>query len=569
MKKNTLALAALALLPALSFAQSITIGSASGTAGGNATTGVPIAVTFAQNATLTPVNTVVDIDNRLTYSATNLTLVVGAGTIPGGSCTILSPGNINVSVPNTGNVTIANGTICTITSVAIAAAAPASNALVIGKGLGSGCTNAAGNTSTCAYNNGAVTTGGGGNTNPTLAYVVAPGTAVNFPAGAAGAATATIAVTPSGAAGTGSTSVTGCAVSAILPAGAVFAAPTTTPANGIYTNVAGTVNLGCTRAAAAATATLTCNETPNGGAAVVRTWPLACPAGTAPPTTSITYQLAPGTPGAPAPIGFPQGAGGAVGTVINAAFNVTGNNFAVGQTGSVGACTFAADPTPTAPAVSDPAAFAGFTQLTFNNTNSGTNPGTAQSFGGSCTRRVTAVSAIMSCPETQPSNAVNPVARVYRVGCPLGTLPPITVTATTPASGSTTTLTGQPVGGGTSSQVLTFGATGAGTMNCAITPAAAGYSVAPLVVNLTAAGPNTATVTFTGTTSGTFTGTAVCTPVAPGATGGPFTYNFSTTVAAPVAVPTIAVPSLNSFGLLALIAGFLGLGMVLVNRRQA
>lgn len=42
----------------------------------------------------------------------------------------------------------------------------------------------------------------------------------------------------------------------------------------------------------------------------------------------------------------------------------------------------------------------------------------------------------------------------------------------------------------------------------------------------------------------------------------------STTVGVPVATSTIQVPALSNIGLMFLIAGFLGLGVVLIQRRQ-
>lgn len=188
----------------------------------------------------------------------------------------------------------------------------------------------------------------------------------------------------------------------------------------------------------------------------------------------------------------------------------------------------------------------------------------APAIGLSCTPQVAATTATLSCAQTAtPAGAALP-ALTSTITCPSAT--PTAVTATTPVSGSTTTLASQPVGGGTSTQVLSFAATGAGTLNCAVTSGGPAYSVAPMAVTLSAAGPNTTTVTFTGTTAGTFAGTVVCTPAAP-ATGGPFTYNFLTTVAGPVIVQ-LAVPALGNISLMLLIAGFLAFGMVLVGRRQ-
>lgn len=121
-------------------------------------------------------------------------------------------------------------------------------------------------------------------TAPTLTYSPTTAAGVTFPSGAAGAASATIAITAAGAAATGQSAVTGCAISG--PGAASFGAVTTTPANGIFntTTTTGSINLSCTRAAAAATATLSCTETATptvSGSPFTRSWALTCPAAVA------------------------------------------------------------------------------------------------------------------------------------------------------------------------------------------------------------------------------------------------------------------------------------------------
>lgn len=146
-----------------------------------------------------------------------------------------------------------------------------------------------------------------------------------------------------------------------------------------------------------------------------------------------------------------------------------------------------------------------------------------------------------------------------------GVVPPTSVAATT-ASGTTIALPGQFVGVTPGSATASFTATGGpATLNCAVTnTGAAAFAVAPAALALVAGTPGSVTITHPATVAGTFAGTLTCTPVAP-ATGGPFTYPLTFTVA--VAAPQIAVPTLGNFGLLLLIAGFLGLGVFLVNRR--
>ena len=146
-----------------------------------------------------------------------------------------------------------------------------------------------------------------------------------------------------------------------------------------------------------------------------------------------------------------------------------------------------------------------------------------------------------------------------------GVVPPTSVAATT-ATGSTIALPGQFVGLTAGSATAQFTATGGpATLNCAVTnTGTAAFAVAPAALALVAGTPASVTISHPATTAGNFTGTLTCTPAAP-ATGGPFTYPLTFTVA--VAAPQIAVPTLGNFGLLLLIAGFLGLGVFLVNRR--
>ncbi len=124
--------------------------------------------------------------------------------------------------------------------------------------------------------------GPGSDTAPTLTYN--PASAVTFPGGAAGTATASIAITSAGAAGAGQSAVTGCGITG--PGAASFGAVSTTPANGIInsTTTSGSIDLSCTRGATEATATLSCTETATptvAGSPFTRTWSLTCPAAAA------------------------------------------------------------------------------------------------------------------------------------------------------------------------------------------------------------------------------------------------------------------------------------------------
>jgi len=187
------------------------------------------------------------------------------------------------------------------------------------------------------------------NTAPTLTYSPTTAAGVTFPAGAAGAANASISITAAGAAGTGQSAVTGCAISG---AGAAsFGAVSTTPANGIFnsTTTTGSIDLTCTRGPTAATASLSCTETATPtvmGSPFTRTWALSCPAATAavtPGTASGTAVTLPGynlpSGGSSTTLSFT--ASGSAATVsctaTGAGFSVTPNplNLAVGVAGSV------------------------------------------------------------------------------------------------------------------------------------------------------------------------------------------------------------------------------------------
>ena len=133
-----------------------------------------------------------------------------------------------------------------------------------------------------------ITIAGGGPTNtaPTLTYSPTTAAGVTFPIGPAGAVASTIGITAAGAVGTGSTVISGCAITG---AGAASYGPvTTTPGTFNTTTTTGTIGLSCTRgAAAAAAASLSCTETPTPGAAVTRTWALTCPAAPVAPPAPV------------------------------------------------------------------------------------------------------------------------------------------------------------------------------------------------------------------------------------------------------------------------------------------
>ena len=560
MKKSLLALCALAVMPTLSFAQSITVGSASGPAGGTAAP-LPLAIVFAQNAAPTAANTVRDIDVRLTYNPALLTIT--AAPANGGICTINTPGTIILGIADNG-APLASGTFCNLTAVNIAAGAPVGPlTLTIAKGAGSGCSNAALGTANCVYNNGTITVGG---VPPVLAPTVGPLTTPVALTGGVGSVPVNVAT-----AGTAGGSL---ALACTIPATGASAFAITGGANRTITGPAAlganapAIGLSCVPGAALVSATLTCTQTATpGGVLAPLTSTVNCPAGPAGPT--ITPNLLGGTAAAPTTLTIANTATPPqpIGTVINiTGLTVTGAGFVAPATGSWGACIYSPDLAPPAGSTSNPGAFTAGPQLVFNSTNNGV----AQPQVIGATRQAGSVSAIVTCPVSPAGTLPAATANVYRLVLAAGA-PGVVVPVTPPGA---LTLPAYTLPIATSFRVLEFNATGApASVSCVFTTGAfangSGYTATPNPLNILVVGtPSPLTVTYTGTIPGTFAGTLVCTPVAP-ATGGPFTYTFTTVVNPAVVVNSVQVPALGNISLMLLVAGFLGLGMVLVGRRQA
>jgi hypothetical protein len=372
------------------------------------------------------------------------------------------------------------------------------------------------------------TTTGGTNTVPTLTYAPTTAAGVTFPAGTAGAATSTIAITSAGAAGTGQSAVTGCAITG---AGAAsFGAVTTTPAGGIFNTAttSGSINLSCTRAAAAATASLACTETATptvAGSPFTRTWALTCPAATVTNTAPVL---------AVAATTLAAGAGTVTPTITTAA---------TGTGSTVFACSIPA----TAPS--------NFL-ITSNATQTVTT--TAAGIGMSCVPQPAATTATLTCTQTA-TPAPNPANATATITCPVAAA---TVTAGT-VSGTTITLPSYGLPISSSSAALSFTSNGnASVLNCTAT--GAGFSIAPNPLNLATGVAGTATVTYTGTAVGTFTGNVTCTTTS---AGGPFTYPLSVTVTAQPATFRQA-PALSSGNTWLLILGTMGFGLLLLGARR-
>lgn len=190
---------------------------------------------------------------------------------------------------------------------------------------------------------------------------------------------------------------------------------------------------------------------------------------------------------------------------------------------------------------------------TFNTTT------TTGSIDLSCTRAAAAATASLSCTETSTPGAA--ATRTWALTCPAATAA-ATVTPTT-ASGTASPLPSYNLPTGSSSRGFVFTAAGAPTtLTCSIA-SAKNFVVSPASLPLAVGVPGTVTVTYTGSTVGTFIGTLTCTTTGNAQT---FTYPISVVVG-PAPAPLTAVPTLSLFSSLMLLAGFLGLGMFMANRR--
>jgi CSLREA domain-containing protein len=143
-------LAALVFGPVLAAAQSLTIGNASGLSG-SAAVPVPLPVIFSNSAP--GPDAIRDIDSRLTYDASKLTIEVASNLR--GNCRVLSPGTILIAVNDNGTAVPA-GVICNLTFISIApSATTGSTPLTLANGSGSGCASSI-DAVPCGYGSGSV-----------------------------------------------------------------------------------------------------------------------------------------------------------------------------------------------------------------------------------------------------------------------------------------------------------------------------------------------------------------------------------------------------------------------------
>ena len=109
---------------------------------------------------------------------------------------------------------------------------------------------------------------------PSVTYTPVATSTINFPSGAAGSASSSIAVSSSGGVAPGTVNVANC----IPPAGfTITNAPINFTGTAGGAQINGNINLSCTRGASLQTGTLSCSETATPGSAVTRNWTLTCP----------------------------------------------------------------------------------------------------------------------------------------------------------------------------------------------------------------------------------------------------------------------------------------------------
>ncbi len=354
-------------------------------------------------------------------------------------------------------------------------------------------------------------------TAPTLTYNPTTAAGVTFPGGAAGTANTTIAITSTGASGAGQSAVTGCTVTG---AGAASFGPvTTTPANGIFNSATttGSINLSCTRGAAAATASLACTETATptvAGSPFTRTWALTCPAASVADVAPIA---------AVAPTTLTAGAGSVTPTIVTPA---------QGTGSTVFGCSIPA---------TAPSNFA----ITSNATQTLSTSAAPVAIGLSCVPQAAATTATLTCTQTATPGP-NPASATAIITCPAAAAVAPTLTYNPSTAAGVTFPTGGTGVGNASILITSSGAVGSGQTQvggCSITGAGAAAFGA---VTVTPAGGVFNAATTTGSialscTRGLAVATASlsCTETAtPAVAGSPFTRTWALTC--PAITPTVS-----------------------------
>ena len=271
--KTSLATAICLLAFGTASAATVTVGNATASPGGGATT--PGTIPFTYTADGETVGYQCDIVTPAGITASTAT----------GNCAVLGSGNVRVSIGTPDNSILPSGTHC---QIAYTVGATAVDGDTFPLAL-TGClySDADGNPSTATpvQNAGLITVQAAP---PDVVLGFAPASAVAFPGGTSGTSTtASIAVSvASGSIGTGTVSncvVGGTNASAFSVTAGV---PATVPP-------AGNIDLSVTLANAALAATLTCNVA-DAGAATTHTWNLTAPAGTPVPAPGYSSNPAPG-----------------------------------------------------------------------------------------------------------------------------------------------------------------------------------------------------------------------------------------------------------------------------------
>ena len=428
-------------------------------------------------------------------------------------------------------------------------------------------------------------TGGAVNTGPNIAYNPAAGASagtggpVNFTGvttvGSTGAGQ--IVATPSGGAGTGTTTVGSFNLTGAEAANfAVTSAATLTFTAG--TNTAQNITMTCTSGAAARTANLQATETIQGGATSQRFWVLNCPAGSAagvPPV--LTYNPAPGSSnnvaaGAPLTIGVgcPTDGSACTGSGTGLAATARLENLTATYAGPM----FSPVPSMACAFVNEGGTPTGGGTLDF--VAGAADPGDIRCTCPANTTSLPTEPFTVSVLERSPASGGTTVARSFTIVC--GAPPPDCGVATyvNQGPGATINLTNGGAASPVSTVSLNGGSTGVSqTISCVTSNVSAGSTFTvttnptPLVVRTLPAPALGGSISAACTNSAETTGTATLTCTGTSATQGctstaTFTLSCPGQAAPPPPSEFVPVPALNEQGriLLAALVLLLGLGVV-------
>ena len=448
-------------------AQTIGVGSASGSPGGG-TTPALVPLNFTRNAAAP----VADFAVRVSYTTANLDATAAGAN--GGSCSVNDGLGFVTVLPPAGQTDLASNTYCNITfTIAAGAPAPSTQTLTVAFAPGGSCINSNADPVACGLSNGAITVTALA-LGPSLAYAPTAGASagtggpVNFTgvttAGSTG--NGTIAVTPSGGSGGGTTtlgsfSITGADAASFTRTSAA----TLTFTAGVAT--AQNVTLTCTSGSVQRTANLQATETINGGATSQRFWVLVCPAGALGP--SLAY--AP-TAGASAGTGGPVNFTGVttIGSSGNGAIAVTPSGGAASGTTTLGSFSITG---------ADAASFTRTSAATLTFT---AGVATAQNITLTCTSGSVQRTANLQATETITGGATS--QRFWVLVCPAGNPPSGPTLSYNPFAGSA------PGGGG---RVDFTGNTGVGSTGVGVivvTPSGGANGGVSTLSNFILSGPD-------------------------------------------------------------------------------